>query len=450
MIQEHYYPRGQLESLKIMLSESPVVFVQGPRQCGKTTLSKMMESNPDRETHSADSKKSAKEIHRSRLPATDTGYQYYTMDEETTRIAAHYDPSGFVRNLPEKVIIDEVQRVPDLFLEIKAEVDRDRQAGRFLIIGSTHAMSSSKESESLAGRMALLRLHPLSQKEIVQGKFEIGAKFDSGEKIFDLLLTKSIETKHHDFDYDSLPERIVAGGFPEALELSRFTSRKRWHRNYIDLICQRDILDLARVRMMDIFPDTLLLASQQNAQLMNIQRIAQSLNVSWPAMRDYFTLLKNVYLLDELRPLHRSQMKRLVKAPKLHIGDSGLACSLLSLNPTTLESDRKLFGQMLENFVYLELVRQASWQDASISFHHYRDKDQKEVDIVMEFDGRQILGVEVKASRTVRRGDFSGLRKLQAISNERFVAGAIFYCGDMCISFEKNMFALPISILWDL
>ena len=449
MIQEQYYPRGQLESLKIMLSESPVVFIQGPRQSGKTTLSKMIQSNSDIEVHAAEKKRPTKQSKRSRLPTTETGYQYYTMDDASTRIAAWNDPTGFVKNLPDKVILDEVQRVPDLFLEIKAEVDRDRRAGRFLLTGSTHAMSSPKVSESLAGRMALLRLHPLSQKEIVQGKFEIGTKFDLEQSIFDLLLTRNFETKQYAFDYDSLPERIVTGGFPEALELSSFTSRKRWYRNYIDLICQRDILDLTRVRMMDILPDTLLIASQQNAQLFNIQRIAHSLNVSWPTMRDYVTLLKKVYLLDELQPFHRSQMKRLVKTPKLHIGDSGLACSLLSLNSTALESDRKLFGQMLENFVYLELVRQASWEDDSISFHHYRDKDQKEVDIVMEVNGRKILGVEVKASRTVRRRDFTGLRKLQTIADERFVAGAILYCGDMCIAFEKNMFALPVGILWD-
>ena len=440
------YPRGQLKQLKVALSEAPVVFIQGPRQCGKTTIAMMIQENPNAVVGT--------EILNGPVPdklsANEVDYQYYTMDDELTRTAASNDPSGFICNLPERVILDEIQRVPDLFLEIKAEVDRRREAGRFLLTGSSQAMSSPKVSESLAGRMALTRLHPLSQLEIKHGRVNMNSQLITAEGFFELLLDRKFETAQHPFDESSLPDRILKGGFPEALKLSTPRSRNRWYRDYIDLICQRDILDLSRIQMIDVIPDILLAAAEQNAGLLNVQRFAQSFGVSWPAMRDYFTLLKQVYLLEMLRPWHKVQMKRLVKTPKLHMGDSGLACSLLSLNSSALESDRILYGRVLENFVYLELIRQASWRDARILFYHFRDKDKKEVDIVMEVGGRHIAGVEVKASRTVRRSDFSGLRRLQAISGERFIAGAVLYCGDMCIAFEENMFALPISVLWDL
>ncbi len=392
---------------------------------------------------SSDSEETGNEHTRRVKSSTDSvNRQYYTMDDDLTRKVAEEDPSGFVRRLPERVILDEVQRVPDLFLEIKAAVDRDRVKGRFLLAGSSSVMSSPKVRDSLAGRMGLIRLHPLSQREL-------NPTLCVGDEFLNLLFQCQYETTQYPFDSDSLPERMLKGGYPQALGLSNSNLRNQWFMDKIVSVCQHDIMDLTRIHNLELIPDILKTAAEQNAQLFNIQKIAKALGVSWPAMRDYITLLKKVYLLDELQPWHKTLTKRLIRTPKIHFGDTGLASALLRIDSNILETDRELFARTLENLVYTEIVRQSSWRNEWITLSHYRDKDQNEVDIVIELGGRRIFGIDVKASHSIRRSDFRGLRRLRAISGDRFVAGAVLYCGDMCIAFERNMFALPIGILWD-
>ena len=207
--------------------------------------------------------------------------------------------------------------------------------------------------------------------------------------------------------------------------------------------------DLARISALDALPRLLSLAAAQTARLLNIADLAAPFQLSRPTIRDYVTLLERVFLLETLPPWHSNRLSRLVKTPKLHLGDSGLACALLGVDAASLAADRPLLGQLLETFVFQELRRQASWRDEPIGFFHFRDKDGAEVDIVLERGARELVGVEVKASATVTVADFRGMRKLREAAGKRFAAGVVLYDGEITASFGDGFFAVPLRALWE-
>jgi predicted AAA+ superfamily ATPase len=406
-------PRFAEARLVEALADSPVVLVHGPRQCGKTTLARGV---GDRRR-----------------------FAYFSFDDDVARAAATADPVGFVDDLPERVILDEVQRVPGLFTSIKRVVDRHRTPGRFLLTGSANVLLVPTLSESLAGRMEILRLHPLSQSELL----------GRASRFIDTVFGGRFKARAFERLGHALVERVVAGGYPAAL--ARVTPRRltAWYRDYAETIVQRDVRDLARISSLDTLPRLLSVAAGQTSRLLNTSDLSAPFQVSRPTIRDYVTLLERVFLLEELPPWHVNRMSRLVKTPKLHLGDTGLACALLGLDAAALAKDRATFGQMLETFVFQELRRQASWHEDDVRFHHYRDKDDFEVDIVMERGGRELVGIEVKASATVTSGDFRGLRKLAALAGDRFVAGVVLYDGESSVSFGERQFAVPVRSLWE-
>ncbi len=245
-----------------------------------------------------------------------------------------------------------------------------------------------------------------------------------------------------------LAERAVAGGFPAAL--ARTTERRKtvWYHDYVETLVQRNIRDLKRIDALDVLPRLLEAAAGQSARLLNISDLAGPFQVSRPTIRAYVTVLSAIFLLEELHPWHSNRLKRLIKTPKLHFGDTGLVCALLGIDTDGLWDERPLFGQILETFVYQELRRQASWQETTISFSHFRNKDKVEVDFVIE-SGRKVAGIEVKAASTVGTADFKGLRKLQNAVGARFVAGVVLYDGHATVPFGKDLYAVPISSLWE-
>ncbi|HEX7880221.1 MAG TPA: DUF4143 domain-containing protein, partial [Candidatus Eisenbacteria bacterium] len=246
-----------------------------------------------------------------------------------------------------------------------------------------------------------------------------------------------------------LADRIVAGGYPEALTRPTPRRRKAWYRDYVEALVQRDVRDLARIASLDALPRLLALAAGQTARLINVSDLASPFQISRPTIRDYVTLLERVFLLEELPPWHDNRLSRLVKTPKLHVGDTGVACALLGLDAEALRADRNLLGQLLETFVFQELRRQASWHEAEIRFHHFREKDGAEVDIVLERGTKGVVGVEVKASATVTPADFRGLRKLKEACGKRFVGGVVLYDGESSAGFGEGLQALPIRMLWE-
>ena len=433
-----FYPRGIRSQLLESLQDSPAVVIHGPRQCGKTTLAQAV-CAPEHlnwpESPSAG-------------PPSGPRYAYITFDNDVARNTARADPAGFLDDLPDRVVLDEVQRVPEMFTSLKVAIDRHRRPGRFVLTGSTNVLLVPTLADSLAGRMQIVRLHPLSQVELASpgapGEWD---RTRSG--FLDALFSNGFGVASSERLGSQLGERIAAGGYPAALSRPPGRRRARWYEDYLDAVTQRDARDLARISRLEALPRLLEAAATQTGRLFNVSRLAAPFQLSLPTVRDYLVLLERLFLLERLAPWHSNRLKRLVKTPKLHIGDTGLACALLAADAETLQADRTLLGQLTETFVYQELRRQSGWYHRPLRFFHYRDKDGAEVDIVIEQGAGPVAGVEVKAGATVSRADFRGLRRLASAVGERFVAGVVLYDGEIGAGFGDNLRAVPIRRLWE-
>lgn len=405
-------PRLLAPRLREALADSPAVLIHGPRQSGKTTLA--------------------------RVVGEPKGYRYVTFDDEAVLDAARHDPIGFVSGLPPKVILDEVQRAPGLFLALKLAIDQSRTPGRFILTGSANVLLVPRLSDSLAGRMALLRLHPLAQSEIERQRPRFLTALFAGR--FRSVVTERLGA--------ALAGRIVAGGYPAAIARRTIARRSAWYRDHVDTQLQRDVRDLTRIHALDVLPRLLTGVASHTATLLNVADLSGPFELTRQTVHDYVTLLEHIFLVDRLPAWHTNRMRRLVKRPKLHIGDTGIASALLGLDAAALDRDRTLFGSMLETFVLQELRREASGRAERVDFFHFRDRDDFEVDIVME-QGAAVAGVEVKAAATVAEADLRGLRKLRDAAGARFAAGVVLYDGAATIRFGDRLYAVPLRFLWE-
>ena len=406
------YPRFARNRLEEALEDTPVVLIHGPRQCGKTTLARMV--------------------------GDAAGYEYITFDDDVQLAAAQADPVGFVAALPDKVILDEVQRVLGLFIALKSAVDRDRRQGRFFLTGSANVLLVTKLADSLAGRMEIQRLHPLTQDKL--------GKKSSG--FIDALSAAQFRNRRLERLGPDLAERICAGGYPAALSRATPKRRAAWYRDYIETLVQRDVRDLSRIRAMDALLRLLQLAAGQSARLVNVAEMASAFQLSRPTIREYVVLLERIFLLEHLPPWHSNRLSRLIKTPKLYLCDTGLAAALLGVDAAALIKNRDMLGPLLETLIFQELKRQASWNETPVRFHHFREKDGSEVDIVLEQAGR-ITGIEVKAAATLMGKDFRGLKKLQGTVGKQFDAGVVPFDGENMAGFGENLYAIPIRMLWE-
>lgn len=406
------FPRYIRPRLLEALADTPAVLIHGPRQCGKTTLAQLI--------------------------GEELGYRYFTFDDAAVLAAAREDPVGFVARLPERSVLDEVQRAPALFASLKRAIDQERKAGRFILTGSANVLLVPQLSDSLAGRMEIIRLYPLAQCELA----------GTQPRFLDELFAGTLKLSHAGRLGVALTERLLMGGYPEPQRRPTWRRRRDWYRDYIDTIVQRDIRDLARISRLQAIPRLLKLAAGQSARLLNVSDLASPFQLSRPTIRDYLGLLEQIFLIDFLPPWHSNRIKRLVKTPKLHLGDTGLAGALLGLDVAQLNEDRALLGQLLETFVYGELKRQASWYESDLGFYHFRDKDGYEVDLVIQQDGRRFAGIEVKAASTVTERNFRGLRRFRDAVGKGFHAGVVLYDGEHVLPFGEGMYAVPLSALW--
>lgn len=404
------YPRYLLPRLREALADTPALLVHGPRQCGKTTLARMLGKR----------------------------YAYYTFDDRDLLAAAKRDPVGFVERLPARVILDEVQHAPELFAELKQAIDWQRQPGRFVLTGSANVLLLPRLSDSLAGRMEILPLYPLAQSEL--------ARKPPG--FLDQVFSGKLAGYHAERLGKELAVRIVAGGFPEPLQRATAARRRAWYDNYVGTLIQRDIRELSHIQHGDIIPKLLRLLANHTGQLLNISELAKAFQLSRHTIDGYVALLRQVFLVDFLSPWFSNRNKRLVKTSKIHMLDTGLACALMQLNQAQIEQQPAVFGQVLESFVYGELRKQASWRSESLEFHYYRDKDQYEVDMVLEDSSGRFVGIEVKAAASIAESDFRGLRRFQRQIGKRFSAGVVLYDGRQVLSFGEGLFAAPVSVLW--
>ena len=407
------YPRHVAKRLTELLGSMPSVYITGARQCGKTTLA---------------------------LEVGDSlGFEYVSLDDETYRRAAIEDPSGFVRDLPRRVILDEVQRAPELYTSIKHEIDRDRTNGRFLLTGSASNEATDHLKYLLTGRMGLIRLHPLSRSEVT----------DKPSSLLDILFTDAQEVGRHPRLGDELYRIVATGGYPPVFASNSAVVRQEWFDAYIDSQVRRTIREISRAAMLDDLPTILRAISGQTAHMLNLEQLAGRLRHSRTTMTRYMSTLRDVFLVDSLPPWESNRLKRLIRNSKLHMADTGLACAVLRVDAPTLASDRALWGQLFETFVVNEVRKETTWSEMSgIDLYHFRDREGGEVDIVVDAGHRGIAGIEVKAAATVGDGDFKGLRKLQRVTGDRFAKGIVLYDGEVCAPFGDGLWAVPAGMVW--
>ena len=446
MVENIFYHRHIVPRLTEALEDSPVVLIYGPRQCGKTTFAqyyyapKHLPQGSNKLTWGDQSLTWGTSNHH-------RDYSYISFDDGVARDSARSDPYGFVADLPERVILDEVQLVPELFPVIKMNVDRHGTNGRFILTGSTNVLLVPLLSESLVGRMQTIRLHPLAQYELVNKPTDTQSNSESG--FLRMLFQDGFRFWQTERLGKRLMEQIVTGGYPRALMRSTSKRQADWYRNYVDTLVQQDVRDMTKIRSIDILPLLMTAACSQTATLYNLAALAAPFQLSRPTISEYLRLLERFFLLEWLPPWYNNRLKRLVKTPKLHVGDTGLAAALLGVGVHALLADRVLLGRLLETFVFQELRRQASWYDMPVEFFHFRDRDGVEVDIVMEGDSGSVAGVEIKAAASVTSRDFRGLRKLAQTTGKRFQRGVVLYDGEISVPYGDRLHAVPIRQLWE-
>ena len=404
------YPRFIEDRIHDALTYTRVVLISGPRQSGKTTL--------------------AKQIAGRKIP-------FLNLDDKTTLDAALADPVGFIRGL-DRAVIDEIQRAPDLLLAIKTSVDADPRPGRFLLTGSANLMTVPRVADSLAGRMKVVRLLPLAQAELKRRPPTFLETAFKGQvpNVSDIVVGTD------------LIERVLAGGYPEALTRPRWNTRQDWYLDYIEAIVQRDVRDTAQFEKIPLMPRLLRVLAEHSGQLVNYSGFGAPLGMNHPTTRKYTGVFESLFLLHTLQPWFSNVLKRLTKTPKLHFLDAGLLAALKDITPERVGEDKALFGPVLETFVFAELLKLSSWSADRYEFSHFRDKERKEVDIVIEDRRGRVVGIEVKASATVTAGDFAGLRRLSEACGDRFVLGLVLHDHERVVPFGERLVAAPISALW--
>jgi uncharacterized protein len=407
-----HYQRHITPLLEEALADTPAVLLTGPRQAGKTTLARQM---------------------------VDRGYDYVTLDDELTRLSAQQDPVGFIRERG-NMVIDEIQRAPELLLAIKMSIDDNRKPGRFLLTGSANILTLPKVADSLAGRMESFRLLPLSQSEIV----------GNPTNWIDFMFAESRPGKLTPISNTSLVELVCRGGYPEAVTRTTARRRQAWARQYLDAIIQRDVQDIGGVEKLAQLPRLVKALGHTAGQMCNYSRLAAELGIDGKTAAKYIGILEQIFLVSRIQPWSKNQLSRLVKTPKLQFLDTGILTALLDLTPEALMEDRDRYGHLLENFVVCELLKHNSFAERSYDILYYRDQSQVEIDVVIEDGLGNLLAVEIKASATVRKDDLKALTKLRDQCSNQFKKGILLYDGDQVAPLGDRLWAVPIASLWGL
>lgn len=403
LISRHLHPL-----LDTAMGDTPAVLVNGPRQCGKTTLVR----------HYADR------------------MAYFSLDDPALLAAVRADPLGFVRR-QDRLIIDEIQRAPELLLALKLAIDQDRRPGRFLLTGSANLMALPAVADSLAGRVEIHTLLPLSNAEVADRPADFVERLLRGD-----WPPVPAEEKRED-----IVDHVLAGGYPEMRQRATPARRQAWARAYLTTLVERDVRDVGDIAQTTKIPQLLGILAQLSGQLLNLQQIGGQIGLDGKTVEKYIGILEKMFLVRRLPAWSGNELNRLIKTPKLHFLDAGLQASLVRLTPERAWLERTRFGATLETWVHGELLKTLALGQESWFLFHYRDKDQVEVDFVLESPLGELVGIEVKASATVGPADFKGLRRLAAICPQRFRTGAVLYDGEHVLPFGDGLYAVPLSHL---
>ncbi len=408
-----FYERHLTPALEAALDDTPVVLVVGPRQAGKTTLC--------------------------RLVAGRRGARLLSLDDAATLAAASGDPGGFIAGLDGPVVLDEIQKAPALLPAIKMAVDRRRDPGRFLLTGSADVLALPRVSESLAGRMEVLTLWPLSQGEIL-GRTEgfIAAILGSGGPV----LAGPGETRA------VLIDLALRGGYPEVLGRKDPARRRAWYRSYVTTILQRDVRDIAQIGGVAELPRLLSVLAARSSSLLNVAELSRSLGLAHTTLTRYLALLESAFLVRRIPAWGGSRARRAIKTPRILIPDTGLLAHLAGLTPARLSEDSTAVGPLFESLVAGELLKQLAWSDTHADLFHFRTHAGREVDLVLEADDGRVVGIEVKAAAGAGRTDIKGLEALREVAGKRFHRGIVLYTGREMLPFGAGIWALPLSAVW--
>ncbi|RJP79458.1 MAG: ATP-binding protein [Desulfobacteraceae bacterium] len=405
------YPRWQKTTIEQMLVERRVLLLTGPRQSGKTTLARELESDQT---------------------------EYRTLDDSTLREAAENDPQGFIKRSTNTLIIDEIQRTPSLLPAIKKAVDENTGPGQYLLTGSANIQSLPAATESLAGRIAKIRLRPLTQGEI-RNKPPLFI-----ESAYQQLFPRN----HAHYDRDALLEIAFRGGFPEPMIL-QVRGRKRWHTDYIDAILERDLKDITKIYRKNALRELLNSLAAWSGKFMDLSAIGSGLSIHRPTIESYINALETLYLVERVYPWTKTDYARISKQSKLFMADSGLMCSLLKwkMDQVRLDSDRS--GKLMETFAFHEIMAQVDAGDGRYELFHYRDREKREIDFLIEREDNALLGIEIKTGSSVNHNDFKHMKwfRQNPAKNREFI-GVILYTGEFPASFGNNLWAVPFGLLW--
>lgn len=407
------YQRNILKRVAESVRFSPVTLLNGARQTGKSTF-----------------------LQNSFVQ--ELGFQGINLDDLNLLRLAKTNPITFLSQLNDRVAIDEIQRAPEIMLPLKQRVDQDRSSKRFLLSGSANVLSLPKLSESLAGRMEIHTLWPLSQGEL-RGVVEDFVGF---------LFSDDTPRQTAAVSQGELLDIIVRGGYPEALAQMQAGRGPDWFKGYITTILQRDVLDISRIEGLAELPNLLELIASRAGNLINVADLSRITQMSAMTLKRYTTLLEQVFLVVPVPAWGNNPEKRLVKSPKVFLNDTGLLCFLRGLTQEAFQRNRSLLGGVMENFVVMELQKQLGWSGVRAKLHHFRSARGDEVDCVLQAADGRVVGVEVKSSMDLSPSDFNGLRTLSALAGKAFHRGVILYTGPDIIRYDESLWALPIAALW--
>lgn len=400
-----------LESLK----DTPVVLLNGSRQVGKSTFVKSLL----RDTH-----------------------QYITLDDPTTLSSIKKDPTLFLQGLESPVIIDEIQRAPEIFLPLKKNVDDTKRFGYFVLTGSANVLSLPRLGDSLAGRMEIHTLWPLSYGEM-HGVKEDFVSFLFGEN----LKLPGDEVQPSNLSLSDTVELMCRGGYPESVRRETEKRRQRWFSSYITMVLEKDVRDLSNIEGLSELPNLMQLMANRVGTLLNTSEVSRSLRLPNTTLKRYLSLLENLFLLVIIPPWAKNATKRLVKSPKIYLNDTGLLLHLTGHDNSRLLEDKNFLGHVFENFIVLELLKQMTWSEKLCRMYHYRTHSGQEVDVVIEAQDSQIVAIEIKLANTVTSKDFSGIIALEEETGSRFHRGIVLYLGQSVIPFGPNKHAVPLQLM---
>ncbi len=407
------YSRWRKKSLQHALQARRVVMLTGPRQCGKTTLVRQLISKH---------------------------VEYRTLDDAILRKAAEEDPHLFVEGVPGNgtLIIDEVQKVPDLLSAVKKIVDQNNRSGQFLLTGSANIQSLPTVQESLAGRVANIRLRPLSQGEIDRRKADF----------LDRAFAQSFRGRCPYYDRQTLIDMAFRGGFPEPVRLGSH-QRKGWHIDYVEALLAYDLGEVARIRQRDVMRELVNIVAAWSSKFLDITKIGSGLAIERKTLTSYISALESLFMIESVPAWGKTDYARVGKQAKLMMTDSGMMTALLRWKPSDLGMNSDKVGKLFETFVHHELACQVDAADGTCKIFHYRDREKREIDFMIERDDRALLGIEVKSGLTVRGQDFKHLRWFQKnLTVDRPFVGIILYAGEVAVPFGKDLWAVPYGYLW--